>query len=264
MGWTRNGAQRLSGDLDFGSCRRHRLRRYWSCGWMDHHLRGLDNSESTPSQPVRLFVMGENRWRSRGTPGRRRDAGPRTLYLAATAVRQRPSGALSLDTSHSSESAASRLGIRPRGHPSPIPTWSSVRTTIASSPERGGRRGPSTRNPSSRTSRSPGRSPRRSIVSCDCPDTDLWVRLLDVCARRQRVQPHESRPRTCRESQLSRPGSRPPAAARPATSYRLDLRESHDQQRVSAGPSDPGADLHGLCASLLPQSAHGRARNPLG
>ena len=77
--WTHGGMERSkAGDRDFGPAA---ALDYDGAvlGWMDRHLKGVDSVPVGP--PVRVFVMGANRWREADRwpfPGTR----PDTLYLA--------------------------------------------------------------------------------------------------------------------------------------------------------------------------------------
>ena len=139
-------------------------------GWMDRHLRGDDRSRA--AAPVRYFVMGENRWRESSTwppPGR-----ANIYYLSA--------------------SPAGRGGLTPTA-----PTRPDTPSTFLSDPadpvtnpyESAGahdyraladRRDVLTFDsaPLTRDIEVTGSIRARVYISCDCRDTDLWVRILDV------------------------------------------------------------------------------------
>ncbi len=142
--------------------------------WMDRHLRG-DRQAAPPDPAVRYFVMGDNRWKTAGAwpPPARAVA----YYLSA------PSG------------PAPRLGALT---PEP-PTGATTPSLFIADPD-----APVTNPydgagahdyrrladrsdvltfdsaPLDRDTEVTGPIRARIYVSCDCRDTDLWVRLLDV------------------------------------------------------------------------------------
>jgi putative CocE/NonD family hydrolase len=141
---------------------------------MDRYLKGVDYGVETES-PVRIFVMGENRWRNEQIwpPS---DVDPLELYLSAAA------GA----------TGEGRLG------PSP-PQAGSAPSVIDSDPAeplsdpyevfgphdyRGLGDGEDVlvfdSDPLEHDREVTGPIAAEIYLSCDCPDTDLWVRLLDV------------------------------------------------------------------------------------
>jgi putative CocE/NonD family hydrolase len=85
--WTHGGQQRSkAGEREFGSSAALDYNEA-VLGWMDRHLKGVDSVK--PQAPVRVFVMGANRWREADRwpfPGVR----PDTFYLAG----RRGSGAV--------------------------------------------------------------------------------------------------------------------------------------------------------------------------
>ena len=141
-------------------------------GWMDRHLR--DDRSVTPADAVRYFVMGDNRWRTSDTwPPR----GHASIYYLS------PAG------------EAPRRG----GLTSTPPTGTDTSSTFVSNPddpvinpyESAGvhdYQGLAARSdvltfdspPLARDTEVTGPIRARVYVSCDCRDTDLWVRLLDV------------------------------------------------------------------------------------
>jgi putative CocE/NonD family hydrolase len=141
-------------------------------GWMDRHLR--DDRSVGPADAVRYFVMGDNRWRtSDNWPPR----GHASIYYLASA------------------------GVAPHrgGLTSTVPTGTDAPSTFVSNPgdpvinpyESAGvhdyRRLAARSDvltfdspPLARDTDVTGPIRARIYVSCDCRDTDLWVRLLDV------------------------------------------------------------------------------------
>jgi uncharacterized protein len=153
--------------------------------WMDRYLRGL---RSAAAPPVRYFVMGANTWKTAATwPP---PAEPTTLVLAPAAP-GRP-GALQAET-------ASALGSAMRGQSPAKIRQGTVPSSFVSDPD----------NPVRNNYDSAGAHDYRALVdrvdvltfdsapldedtevtgpiaaelhvSCDCRDTDIWARLLDV------------------------------------------------------------------------------------
>ncbi len=140
--------------------------------WMDRYVK--DDRRASSVDAVRYFVMGENQWKSSGTwPPQGRDS---VYYLSSTG-----------DTS-------GRGGLAPAP-----PAASEAPSTFVSNPddpvvnayESAGvhdyqalakRRDVLTFDsaPLARDTEVTGPVRARVYVSCDCRDTDLWVRLLDV------------------------------------------------------------------------------------
>ena len=140
-------------------------------GWMDRHLR--DDRSVTPIDAVRYFVMGDNRWRTSDTwPPR----GHASIYYLSPAGEARRGGLTSTP-----------------------PTGTDASSTFVSSPDDpvinpyesagvhdyqglAARRDVLTFDspPLARDTEVTGPIRARVYVSCDCRDTDLWVRLLDV------------------------------------------------------------------------------------
>ena len=86
-------AQVVSG-WDFGDEARSRINE-WQLRWFDYWLRGVENGVPD-DPPVRIFVMGENRWREeREWPLRRAEAAEWFLHSAGTANSLNGDGALS-------------------------------------------------------------------------------------------------------------------------------------------------------------------------
>ena len=165
--------QRTTGDLDFGPTAAIDYDEL-VLGWMDHYLKGLDNGvDSEP--PVRIFVMGENRWRTEDhwPPS---GSESMTLYLSASG------SALTVGSLSSSpplsESAASRLDSDPA---KPV-TDPYVVFGPHDYRELAGTEGVAVfdSEPLEQDLEVSGPITAEIYLSCDCPDTDLWVRLLDV------------------------------------------------------------------------------------
>lgn len=162
-------ARTKAGDLDFGPAAAIDYDEV-VLDWMDRHLRGDRNLPA--AEPVRYFVMGTNRWKSAsGWP----PAGDEQVYY------------LSADTT-----ARGALGS---ARPTAVASSSSLRSDpddpVVNPFEAAGahdyqalseRSGVLTFDsaPLSSDLEVAGPIRARMFISCDCLDTDLWVRLLDV------------------------------------------------------------------------------------
>ena len=142
--------------------------------WMDHYLRGINNGVER-ERPVRLFLMRENRWLDEETwpPA---EAKPTSFYLAGAGPGKRggtlgetapPEEEFSVFTSDPAhpviDAYAGKLGahdFRELAKRPDVLVFDSEPLTKDVSVL-----GPIT---------------AEIYVSCDCPDFDLWVRLLDV------------------------------------------------------------------------------------
>jgi putative CocE/NonD family hydrolase len=141
-------------------------------GWMDRYIR--DDKSSGAGPPVRYFVMGENRWRESSTwppPGR-----ATTYYLSSSSSTSRR-GALTATAPGASETAsaitsdpanpvinpfdsAGAHDYRALADRPDVLTFDSV--------------------PLEHDFEATGPIHAKMFISCDCRDTDLWVRVLDV------------------------------------------------------------------------------------
>ena len=136
-------------------------------GWMDHYLRGLDNG-AKQKNPVQYFVMGENRWHeSASWP----PVAENTSFYLSTG------GTLSTQASPAGAKPVSFLSDP--SHPVTNPYDSSGAHDYRELTKR--------KDVLSFESAPLGKDvevtgPIEAIayVSCDCRDTDLYVRLLDV------------------------------------------------------------------------------------
>ncbi len=141
--------------------------------WMDRHVRGL-GADIAPEPAVRYFVMGDNRWQTASDwppPAR-----SRVYYLA-------PAGATNRVGALTSEPPAKA------GTPS---TFISDPEAPVANPYDGAGAHDYRRMvdrsdvltfdspPLDRDTEVTGPIVARIFLSCDCRDTDLWVRLLDV------------------------------------------------------------------------------------
>jgi putative CocE/NonD family hydrolase len=146
--------------------------------WLDRHVRGIDNGVDREA-PVRVFVMGANRWRESDRwpiPG----LVPDTLYLVSAAISK-------------DGRTIGRLANAPPSHGLP---WSSFVSDPANPvtdpyPERSGAhdyRALASRPdvlmfetpPLAEDVEVIGAMTAEIFLSADAPDTDLWVKVFDV------------------------------------------------------------------------------------
>lgn len=142
--------------------------------WMDHYLRGINNGVER-QKPVRLFLMGENRWLDvESWPPA--NAKPTSFYLAGAGTGKR-GGTLSQAAPSDEEFSvftsdpthpvvdpyAGKLGAHDFRELAKRPD-----VLIFDS------------EPLTRDVAALGPITAEIYVSCECPDFDLWVRLLDV------------------------------------------------------------------------------------
>jgi uncharacterized protein len=169
--WVHGGTDKnKSGERDFGTAAAIDYDGV-VLGWMDQYVRG--KTASTP-KPVRYFVMGENRWRESDVwpPV----ATPAAFYLDAPAAGGRI-GTLSASA--------------PRGTASPSEFMSDPLHPVMNQYSSSGahdyralvdREDVLTfdTEPLAYDTEVTGPIKAQIFLSCDCRDTDLWVRLLDV------------------------------------------------------------------------------------
>jgi putative CocE/NonD family hydrolase len=162
-----------TGDLDFGEAAAIDYDEV-VLRWMDRYLKGIENGIDL-EEPVRIFVMGKNRWKKEQSWP---PAGAETLSLYL-------SGA-------GGESRIGRLDSSPPEAASAPSTIDSDPTEPVADPYRAF--GPHDyrdlaghdavrvfdTDPLPEDLEVTGTITAEIYVSCDCPDTDLWVRLLDV------------------------------------------------------------------------------------
>ena len=142
--------------------------------WMDHYLRGINNGVER-EKPVRLFVMGGNRWRNEKSwpPA---EAEPASFYLAGAGPEQRGG---TLVPAAPTEEEFSVFTSDP-AHPVLDPYAGKLgahdfrelvkRPDVLMFDSK----------PLANNVTALGPITAEIYVSCDCPDFDLWVRLLDV------------------------------------------------------------------------------------
>lgn len=139
--------------------------------WMDHYLRGVDNGVGK-EKPVRYFVMGANQWREAEAwppPARQQpfylgiSADRRTLQAAVQKEKSRPSTFTSDPAHPVTDPFAAASGAhdyRALAERSDVLVFDS--------------------EPLTEDTEVTGPITAEIFLSCDCRDTDLWVRLLDV------------------------------------------------------------------------------------
>jgi putative CocE/NonD family hydrolase len=164
---------RQTGDLDFGP---EAAVDYDELvlGWRDRHLRGIDNGIDREA-PVRIFVMGDNRWRDESAwppPS----AVPVTRYLGPSAVFGAP-GVLS--------EAPPPAGAQPSSFRSnPNEPVRDPYEVFGPHDYSGLTRSADIlvfeTEPFAEDTEITGAISAEMFVSCDCPDLDLWVKVLDV------------------------------------------------------------------------------------
>jgi len=166
-------AQTKTGDLDFGPAAAIDYDEL-VLRWMDHYLKGIDNGvDSEP--PVRIFVMGENRWRDEDSwPPSRSEFMKLFLSPGGSAA---TGGSLS-PTPPLAESAVSRLASNPEA---PVTDPYEV-FGPHDYRDLAGSEGVLVFDtaPLEEDLEVSGPLTAEIYLSCDCADTDLWVRLLDV------------------------------------------------------------------------------------
>jgi uncharacterized protein len=138
--------------------------------WMDRHVRG--DKKAPAAEPVRYFVMGANRWK---TASNWPPAGRERVYYLSAGSHSR--GALA--TAHPTVKASSSLFRSDPDDPVVNPYADAGAHDYQTLAERD----------DVLTFDSPplttgleiaGPIRARMFISCDCRDTDLWVRVLDV------------------------------------------------------------------------------------
>lgn len=158
-----------AGDLDFGP---HAAIDYDDVvlDWMDRYLRGTPRAAA--AEPVKYFVMGANRWKtSDGWP----PAGHEEVYYLSPGTNSRGALASAPPTVEASSSAFRSDPDDPVVNPYASAGPHDYQKLAA--------RGDVLTFDSPRLTRDvevAGPVRARMFISCDCRDTDLWVRLLDV------------------------------------------------------------------------------------
>ena len=142
--------------------------------WMDHYLRGMNNGVER-EKPVRLFLMGEDRWRSEETwpPA---DAKPTSFYLAGAGPEKRGGTLVSAAPSEEEFSVFTSDPEHPVVDPYAGKLGAHDFRELAKRPDVL----IFDSKPLAENVTALGPITAEIYVSCDCPDFDLWVRLLDV------------------------------------------------------------------------------------
>ncbi len=166
------GKQR-TGDLDFGPTAAVDYDEL-ILGWMDHYLRGIDNGVDREAS-VRIFVMGENSWRDEPAwppPS----AVPVTRYLSPSAARrtagvlsEAPPPAGSQPSAFRSDPAAPVRDPYQVFGPHDYSSLTGSAGVLVFETE-----------PFAEDTEITGAITAEMFISCDCPDFDLWVKVLDV------------------------------------------------------------------------------------
>jgi hypothetical protein len=141
--------------------------------WMDHYLRGINNGVEK-EHPVRYFVMGTNRWReAQKWPPLARA----TSYYLKSPAKGQPRGDLSTQAPKASKRSSSF--VSDPAHPVTNPYDSAGAHDYRQLAKRDDVLIFDSA-PLKRDTEVTGPIRARVFLSCDCRDTDLWVRLLDV------------------------------------------------------------------------------------
>lgn len=168
---------RKQGDLDFGPEAELDLPAL-QVRWFDHWLKG-NGAGSAPGAPVRIFIMGANRWRDESEWPLRRSQ-PRTLHLSSNGPANTPAGTGRLVDRPASEGVD---GYRydPRN---PVPTlWSAAKFTLpADQRPLADRRDILVyqSEPLAEPLEVTGYPEVVLYVATSTPDTDIFARLIDV------------------------------------------------------------------------------------
>ena len=178
--WTHGGVQRsTAGDRDFGPTAAVDYDGL-VLDWMDRHLKGVDSVQT--GAPVRVFVMGSNRWRDADRwpfPGTRAD----TMYLVGQRVKgeKRGSGAAGQLARHLLSGTKVETVIR--SDPA-NPVTDPFEGKFGAHDYRALTPGSSVAVFETAPLRAPleiiGRVEFELVVSASVPDFDVWVQLYDV------------------------------------------------------------------------------------
>lgn len=143
--------------------------------WMDRYVKGIENGVDK-EKSVRVFVMGANAWREADAwpiPGTQ----PKTLYLSTTASAGKP-GELSWRPSQKDPPPSSFVSDPANPVTDPYPAYSGGHD-YSEMAKRGDVLIFETA-PFVEDTEVTGNITAEIYLSCDAPDTDLWVKLLDV------------------------------------------------------------------------------------
>jgi hypothetical protein len=140
-------------------------------GWLDHYVRGVENGVEK-RKPVRYFVMGENHWRDA-------NVWPPASRATSYYLTSKRGGKAGLSTEAPQGGSAFSLFVSDPAHPvtneydtSGAHDYRDLAkrddVLVFDSP------------PLERDTEVTGHTRAQIYLSCNCRDTDLWVRLLDV------------------------------------------------------------------------------------
>ena len=225
--------------------------------WLDRWIKDADNGvDQRP--PVRLYDAGRpGVARGRGLAA----AGRAALAVSWAAIRRtgRP-GSLSWAPAGSQRPVVLRLRRRQSGARSRT-TATPAASTSARSPRRPAC-SPSRPRRSTTTSRSSARSRPRCTSSPTRPDTDLWVKLLDVAPDGTAYNLMSTGLDVVRASYRNR--KRAARAAHPRRDLPARPRHADDRQPLPARAPDPHRGHGQLRAEHVAEPAHREARDRVG
>ena len=169
--------RRKQGDLDFGPDAELDIART-QIHWFDHWMQGRADAVATEA-PVRLFVMGANKWRDEEAWPLER-AQPQELFLGSSSRANTPRGDGTL-SQHPSVARADRYVYNPRN---PVPTlWTASKFTIPADQRPLAHREDILvyqTEPLTQPLEVTGYPEVVLFVACSTPDTDFFARLIDV------------------------------------------------------------------------------------
>jgi putative CocE/NonD family hydrolase len=166
-------AKTNSGEREFGSAAAINYDQV-VLDWMDHYLRGIKNSVER-EKPVRLFLMGEDRWLD-GSMWPPADAKPTSFYLAGAGTEKKGGTLAQAPPSEEEFSVFTSDPTHPVIDPYAGKLGAHDFRELAKRPD------VLIFDSEPLTKDVPVLGPITAAmyVSCDCPDFDLWVRLLEV------------------------------------------------------------------------------------
>ncbi len=145
--------------------------------WMDHYLRGIDNGVEREA-PVRLFVMGDNRWRE-GRIWPPQGVQPTAFYIGGSHRNDQPKNRGVLTRSAPQEERSTVFTADP-AHPVTDPYAGVLGAHDFRELAKRSDVLVFDTEPLAHDLEVTGPITAEVYVSCDCRDFDLWVRLLDV------------------------------------------------------------------------------------
>ncbi len=185
--------------------------------WMDRYVKGIENGVDR-EKPVRVFVMGANTWREADAwpiPGTQ----SKPLYLSSTAGAGKP-GELSWSAPQKNASPSSFISDPPNPVTDPYPAYSgghdysemAKRSDVLIFETA----------PLAQDTEVTGNITAEIYISCDAPDTDLWVKLMDVSPNGQAVNLMSPGLDVLRASYQSKTGRR--ELLQPGRVYKLEFK----------------------------------------